>query len=134
MLKSKKKDMMSRTLAGVGICMGGKTLQPGESESRGETGKLAVLHSPLTVSGSLCEADAAGFLFFFVASPAEMDGRGLPADDLEPEGVCDSHAPQSGRLMILLGHLADQYTVLVCGSDGNCQLSVGNGLLGCTWT
>lgn len=66
MLKSKKKDMMSRTLAGGGICMGGKTLQPGESESRGETGKLAVLHSPLTVSGSLCEADAAGFLFFLL--------------------------------------------------------------------
>lgn len=40
MLKSKKKDMMSRTLAGGGICMGGKTLQPRESESRGETGKL----------------------------------------------------------------------------------------------
>lgn len=42
-------------------------------------------------------------------------------------------APQTERLMILLSHPADQYRVLVCGSDGNCQLSVGNGLLGCTW-
>lgn len=41
--------------------------------------------------------------------------------------------PQIGRLIILLSHLADQFKVLVCGSDGNCQLSVGNGLLGCTW-
>lgn len=40
---------------------------------------------------------------------------------------------QIGRLMILLGHLGDQYRALVCGAEGNCQLSVGDGLLGCTW-
>lgn len=35
--------------------------------------------------------------------------------------------------MLLLSHLVDQYLVLVCGSDGNCLLSLGNGLLGCSW-
>lgn len=66
------------------------TVSPGESESGGETAKLAVLHSPLTVSGSLCETDAAGFLFF--ASPAEKKGMGLPAGDLEHKGELERHA------------------------------------------
>lgn len=71
--------MMSRTPAGGGVwgvegglCMAvGVTLRqfcPGRSESGGEPGKLAGLHSALTASGALCEADAARFLFFLCQS------------------------------------------------------------------
>lgn len=39
----------------------------------------------------------------------------------------------TGRLAILLSHLADQCRVRMWGSAWNCQLSVGDGWLGCTW-
>lgn len=149
-LKSKKKAMMSRTLAGGGFCASNSL--PLRRIKVGQNLASQLPQFPLTMSGPLHKCDAAGFLFvFFLASPAEMDVRELPADDLECVwqsclGVHHRMGDWSFCLVILqinrwlscvvLMGIASCQRVMVClaahGDWGNIAGSVSKGKLSST--